>query len=182
MFIDFFYLLRKRGVPVSVTEWMSFTEALYKGFMESSLNHLYYVGRAFLVKSESYYDMYDLAFQEYFNGVATNPNELDKFLEWLENPINKLPKLSFEEMEELKKQLDEMKQKYDLEEMMKMFRERLKDQKERHDGGSKWIGTGGKVPLWRLRPVSRRHQSWWRRLDGISRQSRRGTSIQELQK
>src|SRR5512143_567698 len=117
MFIDFFYLLRKRGVPVSVTEWISFTEALYKGFMESSLNHLYYVGRAFLVKSEAYYDMYDLAFQEYFGGIATNPQELDKFVEWLENPINKLPRLSFEEMEEMKKQLEAMKQKYDMEEM-----------------------------------------------------------------
>ena len=70
MFIDFFYLLRQKGVPVSVTEWISFTEALYGGFMESSLNHLYYVGRAFLVKSEAYYDMYDLAFREYFGGIA----------------------------------------------------------------------------------------------------------------
>ena len=70
MFIDFFYLLRQKGVPVSVTEWISFTEALYKGFMESSLNHLYYVGRAFLVKSEAYYDQYDLAFQQYFGGIS----------------------------------------------------------------------------------------------------------------
>jgi len=118
MFIEFFYLLRKKGVPVSVTEWISFTEALHGGFMDSSLNHLYYVGRAFLVKSEAYYDMYDLAFQQYFGNIATDELELDKFLEWLENPVNKLPQLSFEEMEELKRQLEEMKQKYDLDEMM----------------------------------------------------------------
>jgi len=90
MFIEFFYLLRKRGVPVSVTEWISFTEALYKGFMESSLNHLYYVGQGLPREERGLLDMYDLAFQEYFGGVATNPDELDKFLEWLENPASKL--------------------------------------------------------------------------------------------
>jgi hypothetical protein len=147
MFIDFFYLLRKKGVPVSVTEWISFTEALYGGFMQSSLNHLYYLGRAFLVKSEAYYDMFDLAFQEYFGGISSEALEIDKVLEWLENPVNKLPKLDPEELEELKKRLEEMKQKYDLEEMMRMFRERLKEQTERHDGGSKWIGTGGRSPF-----------------------------------
>ena len=147
MFINFFYLLRKKGVPVSVTEWISFTEALYGGFMQSSLNHLYYLGRAFLVKSEAYYDMFDLAFQEYFGGIATEALEIDKVLEWLENPANKQPRLSPEELEEMKKQLEEMKQKYDLEEMMRMFRERLKEQTERHDGGAKWIGTGGRSPF-----------------------------------
>jgi uncharacterized protein len=147
MFIDFFYLLRQRGVPVSVTEWISFTEALYKGFMESSLNHLYYIGRAFLVKSEAYYDMYDMAFQQYFGNITTEPLELEKVMEWLDNPINKLPRLSPQEMEELKARLEEMKKKYDLEEMMRMFRERLKEQKERHDGGKNWIGTGGSSPF-----------------------------------
>lgn len=147
MFIDFFYLLRRKGVPVSVTEWISFTEALYGGFMQSSLNHLYYVGRAFLVKSEAYYDMYDLAFQEFFGGIKTDTLDIEKVTEWLENPINKLPNLTREELEEMKKQLEEMKKKYDLEEMMREFRERLKEQKERHDGGSKWIGTGGRSPF-----------------------------------
>jgi uncharacterized protein with von Willebrand factor type A (vWA) domain len=147
MFIEFFFLLRQKGVPVSVTEWISFTEALYNGFMESSLDHLYYVGRAFLVKSEAYYDQFDLAFQQYFGGIATEAVDLDRFTEWLENPVNKLPQLSFEEMEELKKQLEEMKQKYDLDEMMRMFRERMKEQTERHDGGAKWIGTGGRSPF-----------------------------------
>ena len=62
MFIEFFYLLRKRGHP-SFPSPSGSTEALFKGFMESSLDHLYYVGH-FLVKSEAYYDMYDLAFQD----------------------------------------------------------------------------------------------------------------------
>ena len=71
MFIDFFFLLKRKGIPVTITEWMSFIEALYNGYFQCSLNHLYYVGRAFLVKSESYYDQFDVAFQEYFGGIET---------------------------------------------------------------------------------------------------------------
>jgi hypothetical protein len=147
MFTDFFYTLRKKGVPVTVTEWVSFMEALYGGYFQSNLNHLYYIGRAFLVKSEAYYDMFDLAFQEYFGGIASDPVILDKVMEWLENPHNRLPKLSPEEMAEFQKKLEEFKKEHDMEELMRQFRERLKEQKERHDGGGKWIGTGGTSPF-----------------------------------
>lgn len=147
MFIDFFYVLRRKGVPVSITEWMSFIEALYNGHFQSSLNHLYYIGRAFLVKSEAYYDAYDLAFQEFFGGIATDDVELGKVLDWLENPLNRLPKMSPEEMMEFQNQLEEFKRTHDMEELMRQFRERLKEQKERHDGGHKWVGTGGYSPF-----------------------------------
>ncbi len=147
MFIDFFYVLRRKGVPVSITEWMSFIEALYNGHFQSSLNHLYYIGRAFLVKSEAYYDAYDLAFQEFFGGIATDDVELEKVLDWLENPLNRLPKMSPEEMMEFQNQLEEFKRTHDMEELMRQFRERLKEQKERHDGGHKWVGTGGYSPF-----------------------------------
>jgi uncharacterized protein with von Willebrand factor type A (vWA) domain len=147
MFTDFFYTLRKKGVPVTVTEWVSFMEALHGGYFQSSLNHLYYIGRAFLVKSEAYYDMFDLAFQEYFGGIASDPAVLDKVMEWLENPLHRLPKLSSEEMAEFQKKLEEFKKEHDMEELMRQFRERLKEQKERHDGGGKWIGTGGTSPF-----------------------------------
>jgi uncharacterized protein len=147
MFTDFFYLLRQKGVPVAVTEWISFIEALYNGYFQSSLNHLYYIGRAFLVKSEAFYDMFDQAFQEYFGGIKTDSVELNKVLEWLENPVHRLPKMSPEEMAEFQQKLEEFKKEHDLEELMKEFRERLKEQKERHDGGGKWIGTGGTSPF-----------------------------------
>jgi len=147
MFTDFFYVLRKKGVPVTVTEWVSFMEALCGGYFQSSLNHLYYIGRAFLVKSEAYYDMFDLAFQEYFGGIQTANVELDKVMEWLENPLNRLPKLSPEEMAEFQKKREEFRKEHDMEELMRQFRERLKEQKERHDGGGKWIGTGGTSPF-----------------------------------
>lgn len=147
MFIDFFYILRRKGVPVSIKEFMSFIDALYNGIFQSSLNHLYHIGRAFLVKSEAYYDAYDLAFNEYFGGIVTENVDLDQVLGWLENPINRLPKMSPEELMEFQKQLEDFKKTHDLEEMMRQFRERLKEQKERHDGGHKWVGTGGYSPF-----------------------------------
>lgn len=147
MFVDFFYILRRKGVPVSIKEFMSFIEALYNGHFQSSLNHLYHIGRAFLVKSEAYFDAYDLAFNEYFGGIVTEDIELDKVMGWLENPLNRLPKMSPEELMEFQKQLEEFKRTHDLEEMMRQFRERLKEQKERHDGGHKWVGTGGYSPF-----------------------------------
>ncbi len=147
MFTDFFYILRKKGVPVSITEWVSFIEALYNGFFQSSINHLYWVGRAFLVKSEAYYDMFDEAFQEYFGGIETNGGELDKVLQWLENPLNRLPKLTPEEMEEFRRRMEEFQKQHNMDELLKQFRERLKEQNERHDGGNRWIGTGGKSPF-----------------------------------
>ncbi|HEY3278689.1 MAG TPA: VWA domain-containing protein [Syntrophorhabdaceae bacterium] len=147
MFTDFYYTLRRKGVPVSVTEWVSFIEALYEGHFQASLNHLYYVGRAFLVKSEAYYDQFDLAFQEYFGGIKTDDVDLSKVMEWLENPLNNLPKLTMEEIHEMQMRMEEFKKTHDMEEMMRQFRERLAEQKERHDGGGKWIGTGGRSPF-----------------------------------
>lgn len=147
MFVDFFYILRRKGVPVSIKEFMSFIEALYNGHFQSSINHLYHIGRAFLVKSEAYFDAYDLAFNEYFGGIVTADIELDKVMGWLENPLNRLPKMTPEELMEFQKQLEEFKRTHDLEEMMRQFRERLKEQKERHDGGHKWVGTGGYSPF-----------------------------------
>ncbi len=147
MFTNFYYTLRNKGVPVSVTEWVSFIEALYNGHFQSSLNHLYYVGRAFLVKSEAYYDQFDLAFKEYFGGIKTDDVDLSKVMDWLENPLHKLPKLTPEEMAEMQQRMEEFRKQHDMEELMRQFRERLKEQTERHDGGSKWIGTGGKSPF-----------------------------------
>ena len=147
MFTNFYYVLRNKGVPVSVTEWVSFMEALYEGHFQASLNHLYYVGRAFLVKSEAYYDQFDLAFQEYFGGIKTEDVDLSKVLDWLENPLNKLPRLTPEEIAEMQQKMEEFRKQHDMEELMRQFRERLKEQTDRHDGGSKWVGTGGKSPF-----------------------------------
>ncbi len=88
MFTDFFYLLRKRKVPVSITEWMTLMEALSQGLI-SNLDDFYYLARAILVKSETYFDQYDVAFQEYFKGIEAPADISDKILEWLKDPINR---------------------------------------------------------------------------------------------
>ena len=82
MFTDFFYTLKSRKVPVSITEWMTVMEALDKGYI-ANLDDLYYLARAILVKSEAYYDQYDLAFQEYFQGLEVPLDIPEKILDWL---------------------------------------------------------------------------------------------------
>ena len=69
MFTEFFYVLKDKGLNVSMTEWITFMDALNKNLSESSLDVLYYLGRMILVKTESDYDKYDLAFMEYFKNI-----------------------------------------------------------------------------------------------------------------
>ncbi|MGD0355284.1 MAG: VWA domain-containing protein [Dehalococcoidia bacterium] len=137
MFTPFFYTLQERKVPVSITEWMILMEALSKGCI-NNLNEFYYLARAILVKSETHFDQYDIAFQEYFNGIAPPLDFTEELLSWLTDPQNR-PQLTPEEIAAIKKM--------DIEELMKEFEKRLKEQKERHDGGNYWIGTGGTSPF-----------------------------------
>ena len=137
MFTDFFYTLRKYKVPVSVTEWMTLMEALARGYI-NSLDEFYFLARAILVKSESYYDHYDIAFQEYFTGIETPAEILEKVLAWLKDPLAQLPfsaehKTDFEQM------------KFD--ELLKELEKRIEEQTEQHDGGNYWIGRGGFSPF-----------------------------------
>lgn len=137
MFIDFFYILKKRRVPVSITEWMILMEALSRGYI-TNLDDFYYLARAILVKSEAYYDQYDVAFQEYFKGIESPQEITEQILDWLKNPINRMV-LSEEE----KALFDSM----DFDEVLKEFEKRLREQTEQHDGGGYWIGRGGTSPF-----------------------------------
>ncbi len=137
MFTDFFYTLKEKKVPVSITEWMALMEALSKGYI-SNLNDFYYLARAILVKSEAYYDQYDVAFQEYFRGIEAPPEIAEQILSWLRDPINKML-LSDEE----RALLDSMA----LDELLEELEKRLKEQTEQHDGGDYWIGRGGTSPF-----------------------------------
>ncbi len=145
MFIDFFYQLKDHGVPVSPTAFLTLQKALGSGLV-SSLEDFYTVSRSILVKSERYFDLYDQVFAHHFEGVAL-PDleglELDELArslleQWLQNPKEMADALGVDE-EELKKLSPE--------ELIEYFKERLKDQTERHDGGNKWIGTGGTSPV-----------------------------------
>jgi len=145
VFIEFFYDLRNAGVPVTPTSFLRLQKALYMG-MVCSLEDFYVVARSLMVKSERYFDLYDRTFSKYFHGIE-KPEEFERELEdtirallkeWLKDPKqladlfgidpNSIPKLS-------------------LEELVKYFIDRLKEQTERHDGGDKWIGTGGRSPV-----------------------------------
>lgn len=134
MFTDLFYLFRKRGLNVSLNEWMTLIDALDKGLSHGSLTEFYYLSRAILVKTEAEYDKFDLVFAEYFKGVQAFEEMPKELMEWLSRPI---VQNTFDK-DEVDKRTN-----FDLEKLKKMLEERLKEQKERHDGGKYWIGTGG---------------------------------------
>ena len=138
VFLDLFYTLRQLKVPVSITEWMALMEALDKGLARSSLTSFYYLARAVLIKSESYYDQYDQAFAHVFGGKELPADIRQEILDWLADPRNQL-RLPEEELAKLKH--------LDLDELRRELEKRLQEQTERHDGGSRWIGTGGTSPF-----------------------------------
>jgi uncharacterized protein len=142
MFVDFFFHLRARGIMASPMEFLGLLEALDRGLVGESLDKFYAVARAMLVKRVEQYDLYDQIFAEYFKDLPFTGAQAadigDAFWDWLENP-----KTLRELTEEEKARLERL----DLEKLREMFEERLKEQKERHDGGNKWIGTGGTSPF-----------------------------------
>jgi uncharacterized protein with von Willebrand factor type A (vWA) domain len=137
MFIDFFYTLRRRKVPVSFTEWMTLMEAVAQGHI-NDLDEFYFLARAILVKSEAYFDHYDVAFKEYFQGIESVEEITRQILEWLQDPITKRT-LTAEQFAQLKS--------LPLDELIKQLEDRIKTQNGVHNGGSKWIGTGGTSPF-----------------------------------
>jgi uncharacterized protein with von Willebrand factor type A (vWA) domain len=141
MFVDFLYDLRARKVPVGTQEAVLLARALDAGLHESSLDGFYNVARALLVHSEAHLDDFDLVFASYFRGVPLEAKKItEELLDWLKNPIP-MRELSDEERAAI--------EQLDLEEVLRRFEERLKEQKERHDGGSRWVGTGGTSPFGR---------------------------------
>jgi uncharacterized protein with von Willebrand factor type A (vWA) domain len=140
MLTRFFYTLRDAGVPVSVTEYLTLLEALQARVAQYSVDDFYFLARAALVKDEKHFDRYDRAFAHHFKGIEQAFEALQKQLpqDWL----RQLTKRHFSE--------EEMAQIQALggwDELMKTLKERLEEQKGRHEGGSKWIGTGGTSPF-----------------------------------
>lgn len=143
MFLDFFFELRRRKVPVSTHEWLALMRALTLGLHDSTLDGFYQLARSLLVKDLAHYDAFDQAFVAVFRGVEGESlkllGELERDLaDWLSDPRNR-KLLDAAELEAL--------QKLSFDELRKLFEERLREQKERHDGGNKWIGTGGTSPF-----------------------------------
>jgi hypothetical protein len=113
-------------------------EALSKGLHNCSFYDFYFLTRALLVKNECYFDAFDQCFAQYFRDVEGTLTIDEEFLKWLENPRNQRY-LTPEELEFLKH--------LNVEELRKLLEERLREQKERHDAGDKWVGTGGTSPF-----------------------------------
>ena len=145
MFTEFFYILRKVGVPVSPTSFLRLQRALSMGLINST-DDFYTASRSILVKSERYFDLFDQVFAHHFKGVElTDPTgvelaEAAKALldAWLKNPRDLAEALGVDE---------ESLSKLSPEELIDYFLQRLKEQTEAHHGGSKWIGTGGTSPV-----------------------------------
>ncbi len=138
-FIPFLFELRARKVKVGAQEAMSLARALAIGLHDSSLDGFYHVARALCVHREGDLDAFDQAFSSHFRGITSTSIEmLDALEEWLRDPKNKA-ELTADEMK--------MLQAIDMDELRRLFEERLREQKERHDGGNRWIGTGGTSPF-----------------------------------
>ncbi|MBW2368361.1 MAG: hypothetical protein JRH15_10780 [Deltaproteobacteria bacterium] len=145
MFANFFYKLKDAGIPVSPTAFLTLHQALSKGLV-ASLSDFYTSARAILVKSERYFDLYDQIFAHHFKGAElpdTEGMELDEAARamldsWLKNPAEMARALGISEKTLAKLSPNEL---------IEYFKDRLREQKEAHHGGSKWIGTGGTSPV-----------------------------------
>ena len=144
MLIDFFYTLRSAKLPVSVKEYLTLLEALQADMVGPNsddafkIDDFYYLSRLTLVKDEKHYDKFDRAFAAYFKGVEMLTDfTKDVPLEWLRKNLEL--ELSPEERAKI--------EKMGWDELMETLKKRFEEQKERHEGGSKWIGTGGTSPF-----------------------------------
>jgi len=137
MFLDLFYGLRAEKVPVSIQEWLALVSAMEKGLHAGSLLRFYHVARACLIKSEANQDAFDRVFATVFKGVEGAVPVTDELMDWLKN-AKEFPPLTAEQLEMLKS-LTSL-------ELMEQLRRTLAEQKERHDGGDRWVGTGGRSP------------------------------------
>ena len=138
MLTDFFFTLRAARLPVSVKEYLTLLEALKEGVIGPSIDDFYFLARTTLVKDEAHFDKFDRAFSAYFKGVEMLTDFGKEIpLEWLQKILEK--ELSPEEKAAI--------EKMGWDELMETLKKRLEEQKERHEGGSKWIGTGGTSPF-----------------------------------
>jgi uncharacterized protein len=140
MFLDFFLLLKNDGLPVTINEYLTFLEALDSEIVDYSVDDFYYLSRSVLIKHEQHIDRFDVLFGRYFRGIETIDNE--EFLkipeEWLRRGMERI--LTEEDMALIKAMGG-------LDKLMERLKELMDEQKKRHSGGSKWIGTGGTSPF-----------------------------------
>ncbi len=140
MLINFFFGLKEAGVPVSIKELLVLLEALEKNLVFADIDEFYVLSRALLVKDEKYFDRFDRAFGLYFRDLESLNDIIEAMIpdEWIRAQFMK--HLSEEEKEKIKSLGG-------LEKLIEEFKKRLDEQKKRHEGGNKWVGTGGTSPF-----------------------------------
>lgn len=138
MLIDFFFMLKDAKIPVSIKEFLLLLEALEKDVARHSLDDFYYLARLTLVKDEAHFDKFDRAFGLYFKGIST------VFEDNAAIPLDWLLKRAAKDLSPAERALIE---KFGYDKLAERLQQLLKEQKERHEGGSKWIGTGGTSPF-----------------------------------
>ena len=140
MFIGFLHQLKESGVPVSIREYLDFVTGLDAGVTNLDTNSFYYFARASLVKDERYFDRFDKTFSEFFEGALKIGDKILNNIpeEWIKDALQK--NLSEEDKEKIKSLGG-------WEKLLETLKERLEEQKKRHQGGNKWIGTGGTSPF-----------------------------------
>ncbi len=140
MFVTFFHELKTAGVPVTLREYLTLMEAMEKDLATRRVEAFYYLSRAALVKDERNLDKFDRVFGRVFKGLEFMSEGVA-----VEIPAEWLKKLTEKYLtEEEKKEIEALG---GLDKLLETLRERLKEQKGRHQGGSKWIGTGGTSPF-----------------------------------
>ncbi len=139
MLIDFFLHLRNSKLPVSIKEYLMMLEGMEKHVIDNSIDEFYVLSRASLIKDERNFDKFDRAFGAYFKGVLALPGiDIDMPMEWLKRQLQR------EFTAEEKAAIEAMG---GLDKLMERLRELLEEQKKRHEGGKKWIGTNGTSPF-----------------------------------
>jgi len=140
MLTNLFYTLKAHGVPVSIREHLDLLAALDANLVIADQEEFYYLARILLVKDEKHFDKYDKAFHAFTNGLESLEGLVEALIpdDWLRSEFYK--GLSDEE----KAKIESLG---GLDELIEKFKERLEEQKERHQGGNKWIGTGGTSPF-----------------------------------
>lgn len=140
MFLDFFLLLKNQGIPVTIKEYLNLLEGLNKQVIQRNVDEFYYLCKTVLIKQEKHLDQFDQLFGAYFKGIETISDEEIFSIpeEWMKK--NSVKFLSPEEMEKIKAMGG-------LDKLLERIKELFKEQKERHEGGGKWIGTGGTSPF-----------------------------------
>lgn len=140
MFLDFFLLLKSDGIPVTIKEYLTFLEALDRDVVQYSTNDFYYLSRFSLIKHEHHFDRFDLLFGYFFNGIEKIDTE-----EFMKIPEEWLRKSFVNALTDEEKEM--IKSMGGLDKLLERLRDLMEKQKERHQGGNRWIGTGGTSPF-----------------------------------